>query len=274
MALVRAFTSKRTKRAEISHLGPARSASIINKNVSRAQISAPMELLSTTNMLSFNAPDLPSTSHSNHLSSSSSSSSIEESDNSPVDYSTSATSVDSRSTSPEPNHLSCYFNGPSRSNSTTTGNTSRQSPRTSTDPNAPVVPQRALSHTTATHKAMARSRSTRQSPPPNAIHTLPCPSSSATTRTSADMFSAAPITSTSTTTTPSSHPFGRELEQVNELAEEYGVVNSVLIEEEQILRSRGLRKFGVDDYLREIEGLLEGGGVFEDRLIGMGPGWI
>lgn len=271
MALARAFTSKRVRRTEIAHLGPARSGTIINKNVSRAQISAPVELLSTTNMLSFNAPDLPGKSHSNHHSSSSSASSIGESDSSPVDYSTSATSVDSRSTSPEPNHLSCYFNGPSRSNSTTTRNPGRNSARHSTDPNAPVVPQRALSHTAASHKALARQRSLRETPPPNAIHTLAPPASSsavATTRSSTDMFSAAPVTA-------SSHPFGRELEQVNELAEEFGVVNSVLVEEEQILRRRGLRKFGVDDYLREIEGLLEGGGVFEDRLMGgIGTGWI
>jgi hypothetical protein len=61
-----------------------------------------------------------------------------------------------------------------------------------------------------------------------------------------------------------SHPFGKELEQVNEVAEDFGVTDGVLNEEEQILRRKGLRKFAVGDYLTEIENLF--GGVFEDQI--------
>lgn len=52
-----------------------------------------------------------------------------------------------------------------------------------------------------------------------------------------------------------SHPFRKELEQVNEVVEEFGGVVPVPDEEEQILLSKGLKKFSVDDYLYEIEDL-------------------
>ena len=68
------------------------------------------------------------------------------------------------------------------------------------------------------------------------------------------------------------HPFGRELEQVDEVAEEFGVRDSLYEEEEQLLREKGLMKFGVQDYLSEIEDLF--GGVFEDMLLPMAPAWI
>jgi len=60
------------------------------------------------------------------------------------------------------------------------------------------------------------------------------------------------------------HPFGKELAQVNEVAEEFGAVASVLDEEEELLLSKGLYKFGVDDYINEIQALY--GGIYEDRL--------
>jgi hypothetical protein len=70
----------------------------------------------------------------------------------------------------------------------------------------------------------------------------------------------------------SEHPFGAELEQVNELAEEFGISSKVLDEEEQILREKGLRKFKAEDYMMEILPLW--GGVFEDELMPLSPGWI
>lgn len=60
------------------------------------------------------------------------------------------------------------------------------------------------------------------------------------------------------------HPFGKELAQVNEVAEEFGAVSSVLDEEEQFILSKGLHKFGVEDYINEIQGLY--GGIYEDSL--------
>jgi len=54
------------------------------------------------------------------------------------------------------------------------------------------------------------------------------------------------------------HPFGNELAQVSELAEEYGLSKqrlTVVDEEEQELVSKGLFKFGAEDYMSELQGL-------------------
>jgi len=54
------------------------------------------------------------------------------------------------------------------------------------------------------------------------------------------------------------HPFGHELAQVSELAEEYGISKeklAIVDEEEQDLISRGLFKFRAEDYMSEIHGL-------------------
>lgn len=67
------------------------------------------------------------------------------------------------------------------------------------------------------------------------------------------------------------HPFGNELAQVNEVAEEFGGV-SALLEEEQEMKTKGLHKFGADDYVNEILGLWEG--VHGDRLTGLASPWI
>lgn len=72
-------------------------------------------------------------------------------------------------------------------------------------------------------------------------------------------------------TAVSPHPFGKELEQVDEVAEEFGVRDTVLEEEEQFLRENGLFKFGVEEYLVEIEGLFWG--VFQENMF-MNSSWI
>jgi len=54
------------------------------------------------------------------------------------------------------------------------------------------------------------------------------------------------------------HPFGNELAQVSELAEEFGLSKerlTVVDEEEQELVSRGLYKFRAEDYMSELQGL-------------------
>jgi hypothetical protein len=48
------------------------------------------------------------------------------------------------------------------------------------------------------------------------------------------------------------HPFGKELEQVNELAEEFGLGGEVTHEEEMILQRKGLLRFDASDYMAEI----------------------
>lgn len=53
------------------------------------------------------------------------------------------------------------------------------------------------------------------------------------------------------------HPFGHELAKVSELAEELGIKDKLqgMDDEEEQLMARGLRKFGADDYLAEIQEL-------------------
>lgn len=68
------------------------------------------------------------------------------------------------------------------------------------------------------------------------------------------------------------HPFGAELAQVNELAEEI-VANetTILDDEEQYLVENGLCKFTVDDYLTEIQGYF---GAFGSPYSNFGAAWI
>jgi len=71
------------------------------------------------------------------------------------------------------------------------------------------------------------------------------------------------------------HPFGNELAQVSELAEEYGISKeklAVVDEEEQELASRGLFKFRAEDYMSEIQGLFLS--TFGDKRPAMASMWI
>jgi len=97
----------------------------------------------------------------------------------------------------------------------------------------------------------------RMSPPPNSI------SHPTSGRNSTDVASGSII---------SGHPFQKELAQVNEVAEEFGVASSILDDEEREMMSKGLRKFGVEEYLDEIAELF--GGIYEDQLGPMARPWI
>jgi len=71
------------------------------------------------------------------------------------------------------------------------------------------------------------------------------------------------------------HPFGNELAQVSEIAEEYGISKekmAVVDEEEQELVSKGLFKFRAEDYMSEISGLLSS--AFGDARPSMPSMWI
>lgn len=54
------------------------------------------------------------------------------------------------------------------------------------------------------------------------------------------------------------NPFGQELAQVTELAEEFSAKGrlDVIYEDEQYIMSRGLAKMSADDYLNEIHSLM------------------
>jgi len=122
----------------------------------------------------------------------------------------------------------------------------------------PAIPQRAPSHSKKAHVELSRKRSLRRMSPPPTELTKPTNG-----RDSADIFKG---------TLDPDHPFGKELAQVNEVAEEFGATSTLLDEEEQELLNKGLKKFDVSDYLDEIAGLY--GGVFEGHLGSLARPWI
>ena len=211
-------------------MAPTRSHSMrTHGSIKRSAISSPLELVSTTNVLAYNAPNIYGSS--------------DESDNSLIfPGSSRATTPETDAPSPvEPNHLSTYFNS-ARSIST------RRS-KDSIDNGNPLVPKRMPSHTKQSHQAAARKRAESQTrpQPPTAIHN-PSPLH---TPTSPNMFSSKP---------DAGHPFGAELAQVNEVAEGFGARDVLILdEEEQFLMENGLCKFGAQDYVDEIQSLFGGG---------------
>ncbi|KAI9784785.1 MAG: hypothetical protein M1839_001515 [Geoglossum umbratile] len=245
MSLARAFTSRRNKRGDSTPTPalPGRASTTKRTSgvpISRRKISAPIALISTTNMLSYNAPNIRS--------SSSSSSSASDSDSSPLSHSpATSVSLDSPPRSPVgTNHLSIYFPPSGRLDS--------QSEE------APPVPQRALSHTRNSH-ILAHRRSQKRASPPNTVGNAITETSLARSTSSASAASVDQLT----------HPFGKELEQVNELVEEI-TENGAFEKEELMMQEKGLMKFLAEDYAMEIQDLF--GGVFEDQLPVLGAGWI
>ncbi|KAI1834071.1 hypothetical protein DTO006G1_7678 [Penicillium roqueforti] len=254
--LTRAFT-RRNKRPEVSAPMPYRGEGNLRLNsasIKRSNISGPVQLLSTTNMLAHNAPDI-SPGYSAGSSSASSLGSRDDSDNafSPQSYASSVSSPDvsPHGSSPiDANPLASYF--PKHTASVTSHPRSSTS---SSNTDAPMVPKRALSHTKRSHQELAHKRSvSRMSPPPlNAARTTP------TIRASQEFFQAEP------------HPFGKELEQVNEVVEDFCGLN-MHDDEERILYAKGLKKFSVEDYLVEVEELY--GSIFEDTRGPMTTSWF
>ncbi|KAI5212778.1 hypothetical protein E4T42_07306 [Aureobasidium subglaciale] len=259
MSLVRAFTTRRAARNNKSDLN--RTAS---QRTQRPKISGPIELISTTNTLAHEAPDIfgtkPIAFKAGVLQSSSSSnslSSLEYSDSSSIGHRSGGTFTDASSfeespLSPEPNHLSCYFK-PSVYDEATQH--SRQTSvnsfhRTSTSDVAPVLPQRAPSHSKRAHQ-LSHKRSVSRVNPPS------FPEDAFVTRDSTDFFRASGPTSP--------HPFGKELEQLNEVAEEFGTtVRDVEADADRVfMDAHGLDHFSADDYMMEIADMLNV--IFEDE---------
>ncbi|KAL1633185.1 hypothetical protein SLS56_003048 [Neofusicoccum ribis] len=317
----RSLTTRRAKKPEKVTTAPSRAFSMkksSNPSINRVQISGPVNLISTTNMLSYNAPDIAgmdiaamrqasagshSTSHSEESDRSSTSSNSR-------GVSTDASSLDSLPTSPETNHLTGFFDSaktaaPERSHTprsaansvshsskssrpsmeqvkrsleskrsmdnmqskrsldskrsfdissskrTLETKRSMDSIRAAQESNRkaqesiPSVPQRARSHSKEAHEVMARKRSIRNIGPPNSLHSRS--SSLQEQRASVDMFK-------SGGSVEPNHPFGRELEQLNEVVEELGgVIRDVEMDEDtKFMLERGLQKFCASDYLAEI----------------------
>lgn len=242
MSLSRAFTTRGRRNTKETAGSPVPQRSLTTKHAFPAGtirhiISSPVELISTTNMLSYNAPDIfPKTSASLKSTTSSRSS------NSDDDSVRSATTPESPNSSPDgslngsmpsspnSNHLSCYFGSGSG------------------DEGAPKIPRRALSHTKKNAEILARKHSiSRISSQKNSVSTV---------RSSINMFSL----QSDTPEQSEQHPFGNELAKVSEIAEDYGISNETLTvvdKEEQELLSRGLFKFRAEDYMSEIQGFFQ-----------------
>lgn len=268
MSLARAMT-KRMKRTEApENKMPTRSNTVRNPTlqIDRAQISLPIALLSTTNTLVYDAPDLASMDFGTPRATSSSTSTHSSADDSDHSISgrsrassqgsrdtlTDASSVESSPTSPAPNHLSGYFPAPNGKQLRKSASTTSLS-QVKEEPTAPVpaLPQRALSHSKRAHVQLAQKRSlqTLSSRGPS-ISSRSSLGSLREQRSSLDMFTARAADA-------AAHPFGAELEQLNEVAEEFSGVARSAEEEADLLamRERGLAAFCAADYAAVVQPL-------------------
>ncbi|KAF2754103.1 hypothetical protein EJ05DRAFT_504216 [Pseudovirgaria hyperparasitica] len=294
MSIARAFTTRRKLDSPPdSSAPPARSQSTRKGPIQRSQISMPVALISTTNMLSYNAPDIEgsrqrSATLTTSTTSTSSSRTSQDSDSRSSASSTQdtdASSLGSSPVSPNPpkgNHLSGYFSAannktamlptptiPSEISSGVQHSSPQRSASTASlaqkklsvaDDPKPAVPTRALSHSRASHEFLARQRSLRNSA------SSPRPTrDSREQRASVDIFNAAddPM-----------HPFGKELEELKEVAEELGgAVNEAVNNEDlTFMLNNKLAKFDAADYLCEIQPLFAG--LFHKQIVALQTGWI
>jgi hypothetical protein len=263
MSLARALT-RRVKRSEVPSSPPSRSQSVKTSTtqIDRAKISLPVALVSTTNMLSYNAPDI---SHSNMRQISSSTvsthSAAEDSDHSASTTRsrasttgsrdtvlTDASSVDSSPTSPAANHLSGYFSSGGKQVRKSASTASLHQVKEEVAQPIPAIPQRALSHSKRAHERLAAKRSLTNIGARGSNGSL---RNSREQRSSIDMFSP--------TIAEEVHPFGRELEQLNEIVEEFGgsIRDAEADADLGVMRSRNLARFCAADYLSEIRPLFE-----------------
>ncbi|KAF4124037.1 hypothetical protein GMORB2_5753 [Geosmithia morbida] len=314
MSLSRAFTTRRANKGS-TDMGeggiklPFRSNTVhkaASQQAMRHKISGPMELVHTTNMLSYNAPDVPRMPSRSNTVSTRSTTEGDYSDNLAADSpaSTPPTSPDGeRGGSPvvEPNHLSCYFMAPSAGVNIANMNrkhaASASTSTTATTPSTapgdpPAIPKRSPSRTrkqsfdaalgrkhSISHMSKASDHSSHNST------TFSRPSSTSTRASSVSHASmlqtlkqqvppppmpqsqaAAPpplMPKPSVRSNASIGPFGQELAQVSELAEEFassaragGAKLDIIHEDEQYMNSRGLAKRTVDDYLYDIQSLM------------------
>ncbi|EFQ28831.1 hypothetical protein CGRA01v4_10273 [Colletotrichum graminicola] len=277
-SISRAFTTRRVKNSiDLSDAarGKERTNILQRSKTTKAQyairhkISAPMELVHTTNMLSYNAPDIRPRTGTDASSNSSRKSTEEDSESARSAASSPPTSPDvaPHELLKEPNHLSCYFVSPGAPNNA------------SKTPEVPTIPKRAPTHTKqASFDAVARQRSLSQMS--KASDKTVSSKASMTFSARASSGSSAASTMSHHSITPAiktplppmptpafqhqsprqekvteSHPFGRELAQVTEIAEEFGIKDDVMYEEERLLKAEGLYKFAADDYLSEVQSL-------------------
>ncbi|EGE01747.1 hypothetical protein TEQG_00792 [Trichophyton equinum CBS 127.97] len=278
-SLGRAFT-KRQKRPEVSAPMPFREGQprFAAGTIKRSKISAPVELLSTTNLLAYTAPDIQK--HGNPWTQS----------QEPASYL--ATHHPTPTLKPPTFHIIFFLfpisrrvrrhttiTSPSLPGSTETSPILRdnghqnltgyfdqqkdgppKAPQTSLEQSAPPpsVPTRALSHTKKSHQELSRQRSNSSNAsagrrtPSLSNTSSPNPTSLSSAHAA---HSAAAASSRSHAQDVHAHPFGKELEQVNEVAEEFSAGQLFRDEDEKILAAKGLVKVDVVEYLEEVKGV-------------------
>jgi hypothetical protein len=272
MSLARAMTKRMKRTAAPEEATLSRSKSVKNPalHIDRAQISLPVALLSSTNTLVYDAPDISTMDFAAKRAASSSTSthSADDSDASisgrsrtssqgSRDTQTDASSVGSSPTSPTPNHLSGYFpapNGKSVKKSASTASLTQvvENPCEPCEP-VPALPQRAQSHSKRAHVHLAQKRSMQNlsmSSRGPSVSSRGSLGSLREQRSSMDMFTIAAVREEPA-------PFAAELEQLNEAVEEFsGVARSAEAQADlDCMRKRGLAAFCAAEYMDEIRPL-------------------
>ena len=260
MSFSRAFSTRRNKpEIEISaplYIGRAASQRG-GKPVVRTQISSPMALVSTTNNQLHSAQTIAGTSpvEIRHVSNgSTSTSSSEESDTSngsvhSHETITDASSIDESPVTPEPepNHLTSYF----KPAIDTHAKKASQSSLTPGRPSFDIVglPQRAPSHSKRAHEGLHRKRSIQRmlSPPPSRDRDV--------ARSSTEIFNQH---RSGFVEAPKENPFGKELAQLDQVAEEFGQVvqNAEADADGVYMESHGLAHYSASEYMLEIQSLI------------------
>ena len=232
----------------------------------RKEISLPVGLISTTNMLSYEAPDLPVARQM--MAARSSSDNATPTTSSPQDVPSLTPDGSSAGSSPavEYNHLSAYFPGPTVKRSPS----ARQAQATDID--APAIPKRVPSHSKREHERLARKRSLRasgkSSPATSPSSPDLSPADNDVQRSSLELMGVnAPEPPPRMTLNPTRHrsptvnnnnnPFSPELEKLNEVAEDFKHTTDQAAgepdDEDTIhMRKLGLVKFAAIDYRNDI----------------------
>jgi len=234
------------KREGASTPPPIRTGSVKapSKGVDRSLISPPVALLSTTNMLSYNAPDIAVArglrKASSSISSGSSANSADDSDVSSTrdrsrdTYNTDTSSVENSPTaSPTPPESNSYFQH-SKQPSTARRSISASDLRAQSASTSPQIPQRAPSHSKQAHELLAKKRSLQHM----SGHSTHSASGASTRdhRTSADR----------------AHPFGRELAQLDEIAEEMLGAAAARDADAAVMAAKNLATCAAADYIAEL----------------------
>jgi hypothetical protein len=240
------------------------------KAFDRNLISHPVALLSTTNMLTYNAPDISSIKGlrkaSSSVSSGSSHASADDSDGSRNTYQTDTSSVDTSPTTSPGNHDSTsYFSLKSRK-STPRRSISTNDLKTHAPSPTPEIPHRAPSHSKKAHERVARKSASQQFRLHSNTHSWLLVPTAREQRTSLEILS---------NKIDSTHPFIKELQQLDEVAEEFNdTVQDIDREADaDVMKMKNLAKLCADDYVAEIKPLYQS--CFESKLLAVGPGgWI